>query len=230
MRPPGLVYFLGVESSEKALRVVIADDHHFFREGLRRMLTVDGMDVVGEATGGAHAVAQVRELAPDVVVVDLKMPNVSGIDAIRQIADASPGTHLVVLTVSVDESDAIAALAAGACGYLLKDTRPDELVGSIRLAADGHAVLSREVVRALVAHVQARNHATAQATGEEYALTERELEVMRMIVDGADNATIGRELSISKHTVKQYVTNIFEKLGVQSRVQAAVHAVRNGLV
>ena len=210
--------------------MVLADDHHFFREGLRRMLTVDGMTVVGEAADGAHAVALVRELAPDVVVIDLKMPNVSGIDAIRQIADASPDTQLVVLTVSTDESDAIAALAAGACGYLLKDTRPDELVGSIRLAVDGHAVLSREVVQALVAHVRADNHATAQATGEEYALTERELEVMRMIVDGADNATIGRELSISKHTVKQYVTNIFEKLGVQSRVQAAVHAVRNGLV
>lgn len=194
------------------------------------MLTVDGMAVVGEAADGARAVALARELAPDVVVIDLKMPNVSGVDAIRQIAGAGSSTHLVVLTVSADETDAIAALAAGACGYLLKDTRPDELVSSIRLAAGGHAVLSHEVVRALAAHVRADNHATAQATGEEYALTERELEVMRMLVDGADNAAIGRALSISKHTVKQYVTNIFEKLGVQSRVQAAVYAVRNGLV
>lgn len=194
------------------------------------MLTVDGMTVVGEATDGARAVALARALAPDIVVMDLKMPNVSGVDAIRQIAGPDSDTHLVVLTVSADESDAIEALAAGACGYLLKDTHPDELVGSIRLAADGHAVLSREVVRALVARVRTDNHATAQATGTEYALTERELEITRMIVDGANNATIGRALSISKHTVKQHVTNIFEKLGVQSRVQAAVYAVREGLV
>jgi DNA-binding NarL/FixJ family response regulator len=225
-----LVYFHGVQASDQALRVVIADDHHFFREGLRRMLTGDGIAVVGEATDGAGAVRLARELAPDVVVIDLKMPNASGVDAIRQIAGASSGTHLVVLTVSADESDAIQALAAGAAGYLLKDTRPDELVNGIRLAADGHAVLSREVVRALVEHVRADNHATAQATGEEYALSERELEVLRMIVDGFENAAIGRALSISRHTVKQHVTNIYEKLGVQSRVQAAVHAVRNGLV
>jgi DNA-binding NarL/FixJ family response regulator len=225
-----LIYFPGVESAATALRVVIADDHHFFREGLRRMLAVDGMNVVGEAADGATTVALARELSPDVVVIDLKMPKVSGFDAIRHIVGAGSNTQLVVLTVSADESDAIAALSAGACGYLLKDTRPDELVNSIRLAADGHAVLSREVVRVLVAHVRADNHATAQATGEEHALTERELEVMRMIVDGADNAAIGRSLSISKHTVKQHVTNVFEKLGVQSRVQAAVYAVRNGLV
>lgn len=209
---------------------MVADDHHFFRQGLRGMLATGGMEVVGEAADGARTVTLTRDLTPDVVVIDLKMPNISGVDAIRQIVSASPGTHLVVLTVSADESDAIEALAAGACGYLLKDTRPTELVSSIRLAADGHAVLSREVARALVAHVRADNHATAQATGKEYALTERELEVMRMIVDGADNAAIGRALSISKHTVKQHVTNIYEKLGVQSRVQAAVHAVRNGLV
>jgi DNA-binding NarL/FixJ family response regulator len=225
-----LVYFSPVQASGNALRVVLADDHHFFREGLRRMLTSDGMTVVGEATDGADAITLVRELSPDVVVIDLKMPNLSGIEAIRELADAAPDMQLVVLTVSADESDAIQALATGACGYLLKDTRPDELVGSIRLAADGHAVLSREIVRALVAHVRADNHAVAQATGAVYALTERELEIMRMIVNGSNNATIGRELSISKHTVKQHVTNIFEKLGVQSRVQAAVYAVREGLV
>jgi DNA-binding NarL/FixJ family response regulator len=219
-----------VQASDNTLRVVLADDHHFFREGLHRMLAADGMAVVGEATDGARAIRLVRELAPDVVVIDLKMPNASGVEAIRQIRMTTPDAQLVVLTVSADEADAIEALAAGACGYLLKDTHPGELVSAIRLAADGHAVLSREVVRSLVARVQSDSRAAERATSNGLVLTERELEVIRMIVDGADNAAIGRELSISKHTVKQYVTNIFEKLGVQSRVQAAVYAVRNGLV
>lgn len=209
---------------------MLADDHHFFREGLRGMLAADGMTVVGEATDGDGAVTVARNLEPDVVVMDLKMPNGSGIEALRQIVTACPSAQLVVLTVSADEADVLEALAAGACSYLLKDARADELVGGIRLAAGGHAVLSREVVRALVARVRTDNHAAELASGDEFGLTARELEVIRLIADGADNAAIGRELSISKHTVKQYVTNIFEKLGVNSRVQAAVYAVRRGLV
>lgn len=194
------------------------------------MLAADGITVVGEAIDGARAVTLVDELRPDVAVIDLKMPDVSGVDAIRRIALASPHTQVLALTVSAEEADAIAALAAGACGYLLKDTPPDELVGSIRLAAGGHAVLSREVARALVERVRTDNLAAERATSDGIALTARELEVMHMIVNGADNAAIGRELSISRHTVKQHVTSILEKLGVQSRVQAAVYAVRNGLV
>jgi two-component system, NarL family, nitrate/nitrite response regulator NarL len=219
-----------VKASGNALRVVLADDHHFFREGLQGMLAADGMVVVGEASDGAGAIELTRELVPDVVVVDLKMPQVSGVEALRQIAMSSPDIHVLVLTVSADAADALEALAAGACGYLLKDTRADELVGAIRLAAGGHAVLSREVAQELVARVRTDAHAAEQTNDDAIALTARELEVIRLIADGADNATIGRELSISRHTVKQYVTNIFEKLGVQSRVQAAVYAVRKGLV
>ena len=171
-----------------------------------------------------------RELAPDVVVIDLKMPEVSGIDAARQIAMASPDVKIVVLTVSADEADTLEALAAGACGYLLKDTRLEELVGAVRLAASGHAVLSSDVVRALATRVRAERRLAERVNNDGLALTARELEVLRLIVEGSDNAAIGRELSISKHTVKRYVTNIFAKLGVQSRVQAAVYAVRKGLV
>jgi DNA-binding NarL/FixJ family response regulator len=209
---------------------VLADDHHFFREGLREMLAADGMAVVGEAADGAGAVALARELAPDVVVIDLTMPGVSGIDAARQIATASPDVQVVVTTVSANEADTLEALAAGASAYLLKDMRAEELVGAVRLAAGGHAVLSSDVVQALAARVRAERRLAERAKNDGLALTARELEVVRLIVEGSDNAAIGRELSISKHTVKRYVTNIFGKLGVRSRVQAAVYAVRKGLV
>jgi DNA-binding NarL/FixJ family response regulator len=221
-----------VEPTEKALRVVLADDHHFFREGLRGVLAADGVLIVGEAVDGAEAVALTRELEPDVVVIDLNMPNSPGIDAIRQIVASTAPVEVVVLTVSTDPVDVLEALASGAGSYLLKDTRTDQLAGCIRQAASGHAVLSREIAHSLVsrAHENVLDDASQQAKTDLPALTARETEVLRLLADGADNATIGRELSISPHTVKQYMTNIFAKLDVNNRVQAAVYAVRAGLV
>ncbi len=221
-----LIYFAVVARTNDELRVLLADDHPFFREGLREVLSSDGMAVVGEATDGLGAIALAGELAPDVLVIDLNMPDLSGIEAIRQVVRADRGVRVVVLTVSVEERDAHEALAAGACGYLLKDTRADEIACAIRLAAAGHGVLSAEVMQAFVA----RTPAYGSTTQDLPDLTARELDVLRLIADGADNAAIGRALSISAHTVKQYVTNILEKLEVHSRVQAAVYAVRAGLV
>jgi DNA-binding NarL/FixJ family response regulator len=227
---------LGVGNPDEALRIVVADDHHFFRDGLRGMLEAGGMAVVGEASNGDEAVALACDLAPDAVVLDLNMPGSSGLDALRAIARRCPEVQAVVLTVSDSNADVLAALAIGACGYLLKDTRADQLAASIRQAAEGNMVLSGDVAQALMAHIRAGTEAeageqaqTAVAAGRP-ALTPREAEVLRLIAEGADNAAIGQELSISPHTVKQYVANIFEKLAVRSRVQAAVYAVRAGLV
>jgi two-component system nitrate/nitrite response regulator NarL len=233
------------------LRVVIADDHRIFRDGLRGTLQDAGMSVVGEACDGAEAIALARELAPDVLVLDLNMPGVSGLEALRRIAHGGPDVQTVVLTVSAEDRDVLAALAAGACGYLMKDIMVDQLAAGIEQAAAGHMVLSGGVARALRAYLRAgaeRESAGAEeesrgageapnGAGREVqerepapALTPREVEVLQLIVEGADNVAIGVALSISPHTVKQYVTNIFEKLGVRSRVQAAVYALRTGLV
>jgi DNA-binding NarL/FixJ family response regulator len=221
-----------VESPDKTLRVVLADDHHFFREGLRGALAAEDITVVGEATNGGEAVALVRELTPDVVVLDLNMPSAGGVEAIEQIVACSPTVEIVVLTVSTDGEDVLEALAAGASSYLLKDTRTDELAGCIRQAAGGQSVLSREVAQTLISKAlsnRLENGAAERAKVHLPVLTARETEVLRLLVEGADNATIGRELSISPHTVKQYMTNIFEKLEVSGRVQAAVYAARAGL-
>lgn len=241
-----------MDISADALRVVIADDHQIFREGLKGMLQDAGMEVVGEAADGAGAAALVAELQPAVAVLDLNMPGTSGMQALRRIARSNPDVQTVVLTVSAEDGDVVEALAAGACGYLLKDTHVDRLVDGIRQAAAGHMVISGDVARALVACVRAEGQGGARAASTDVsagvdgmsdaggaatvaaqaaleqrpALTPREQEVLQLIVEGADNVAIGRELSISPHTVKQYVTNIFEKLGVHSRVQAAVYAVR----
>jgi DNA-binding NarL/FixJ family response regulator len=217
---------VNVSNFGEALRIVLADDHRLFREGLRGMLQADGMEVVGEAADGARAVTLARELAPDLVVMDLNMGSSSGLQAIGQVASACPDVRVVVLTVSDDRGDVLRALAAGARGYLLKDTSVDQLMTCVRQAAEGQIVLSSDVADALQTHA----HVGVQGAEDSVALTPRERQVLRLIADGADNGAIGRELSISPHTVKRYVKNIFEKLGVRSRVQAAVHAARVGLL
>lgn len=219
-----------MDTAEHPVTVVVADDHHIFREGLRALLTAEGMTVVGEADNGDGAVEAAREHQPDVVVLDLGMPERSGLEALAQIKEASERSQIVVLTVSAQEADVARALAAGASSYLLKDMHHDELAGAIRLAAAGHTVLSAEVARGIGAGLTSSVVSARRSEPDGISLTPREMDVIRLLAVGADNARIGRELSISRHTVKQYVTSICKKIGVQSRVQAAVYAVRHGLV
>jgi two-component system nitrate/nitrite response regulator NarL len=210
--------------------VLIADDHQIFRDGLRGMLESGGMKIVGEAGDGVEAVALTQSLIPDVVVIDLNMPKASGLEVLRQIRISNPEVQAVVLTVSDADADVLDALVAGACGYLLKDTRVDLLASGIRQAAEGQMVLSRQVSRALMAQVRSGVKSSEDPVAIPLELTPREIQVLRLLAEGADTVAIGKDLSISPHTVKQYVANIFEKLGVRSRVQAAVYAVRAGLV
>lgn len=218
-------------SQTEGPRVLLADDHHFFREGLRDMLETAGVNVVGEARDGTEAVALAGELKPDLVVIDLGMSDIVGAEILRRLAAANPQARALVLTASADAAEVLEALAAGACGYILKDTQPEELIDGIRQTARSQVVLSHDVARILVERASPNNHdlKPTQTVNDCPALTAREQDVLRLIVEGADNAAIGLELSISRHTVKQHVTNIFEKLGVRTRVEAAVHAVRTGL-
>jgi two-component system, NarL family, response regulator LiaR len=205
------------------IRILIADDHSVVRQGLRMFLGLDHeLDVVGEATNGAEAIDLARQLRPDVVLMDLLMPVVDGIAATSTIRREIPDTEVLALTSVLEDEKVIGAIRAGAIGYLLKDTEGDELRNAIKAAAAGQVQLSPKAAARLMREVNAPNSPET--------LTERETEVLRLMAIGQANKEIARKLGIGEKTVKTHVSNILGKLGVQSRTQAALHAVRIGLV
>ena len=207
------------------IRVLIADDHLVVREGLRTILEVAGdIELVGEATDGAEAVRLAGELAPDVVLMDLRMPNVDGIEAIRQIKARYPDREVVILTTYDDDQDIVQGLRAGARGYLLKDSRREALFDAIRAAARGESLLPSAVIEKVVAHL------SEPRTAKTEALSEREQEVLTFLAQGAANKEIAHRLHITERTVKAHVTSIFNKLGVNSRAEAVAVAMRHGLL
>lgn len=205
------------------IRILIADDHAVVRQGLRMFLTLDeDFEIIGEATNGAEAVNLARDLQPDVVLMDLLMPVKDGITAIGEIRREMPDVEVIALTSVLEDASVVGAVKAGAIGYLLKDTQSDELRRAIKAAAEGQVQLSPQAAARLMREVRTPESPES--------LTDRETEVLRLLAGGYANKEIARELIIGEKTVKTHVSNILAKLGVQSRTQAALYAVRIGLV
>ncbi|HZG36819.1 MAG TPA: response regulator transcription factor [Gaiellaceae bacterium] len=218
------------ESEQRDVRVVLVDDHDLFRTGLRNLLQEQGVDIVGEAASGTDALRVVRENAPDVVVMDLNMPGMNGVDATRHMSRDAPLTRVVVLTISDQEHDVMDAILAGACGYLLKDASIHDLMQGIHSAAAGESLISPHIAGKVLQHVRATTAAPEAAATIRAELSDREIQVLKLIANGKDNALIAGELHISPKTVKNHISNILMKLQIENRIQAAVYAVRSGIV
>jgi DNA-binding NarL/FixJ family response regulator len=212
------------------LRVLLVDDHDLFRTGLKNLLEEQGVQIVGEAPNGQTALRLVAELAPDVVIMDLNMPGLSGVETTRHLTGMAPLARVVVLTISVDDDDVMDAVMAGACGYLLKDSSIDELLTGIRAAADGESLISPQIAVKVLQRLRSQGKSEDAAETIRAELSDREIEVLKLIANGKDNAEIARELFISPKTVKNHISNILMKLQIENRIQAAVYAVRSGIV
>jgi DNA-binding NarL/FixJ family response regulator len=211
----------------KAARVLIADDQTLFRTGLARLLDEDPrVEVIGLAADGAEAVKQALKLKPDVVLMDLKMPNVDGIEATRQIIEADPAIKVLLLTTFEADNHVIQALKAGARGYVLKDSTAESIVNSIVAVVSGERVMASAVANRVLEML------TGTTTPKEFydGLTVRELEILKLLANGMANKQIAFRLKISEKTVRNHVSNTYEKLGIYDRSQAVLYAVRKGLV
>ena len=217
------------------IKVLLADDHPVVREGLRTMLaTVPDIEVVAEASDGLEAIDKVNECHPEVVLMDLRMPNMDGLEATKRIRSQFPATAVIVLTILDNDAYIVDAVRAGAVGYLLKDTSRDLLINAIRAVTSGGMLIKTCLLREAMLSLanasgdQSKSKHTGSASLDE--LTRRENEVLRQVVLGRSNKEIGQELSISEDTAKKHVQTIMLKMGVSDRTQAAVKAVRAGLV
>lgn len=205
------------------IRILIVDDHAVVRQGLKMFLGLDPeLEIIGEAVDGKQALHMARELKPDVVLMDLLMPVMDGIQATAAVRAELPDTEVIALTSVLEDSSVVGAIRAGAIGYLLKDTQSDELIRSIKAAADGQVQLSPRAAARLMREVRTPENPET--------LTERETDVLRLLAEGKANKEIAHQLSIGEKTVKTHVSNILSKLNVSSRTQAALYAARIGLV
>jgi two-component system nitrate/nitrite response regulator NarL len=211
------------------MRVLLIDDHALVRKGIEELLQSRGVQVVAAVGSGEEGVRRARELPADLILLDVKMPGMTGIETLRGLRAAGVGAPVVMLTMSRDDADLVAALRAGARGYLLKDIEPEELVPALQSALAGSDVVARELVGSLARLAGAKSEPAPRAPAPFAELTPREREILECIADGMSNKMIGRALDITDGTVKLHVKAILRKLGMRSRVEAAVAAVEHGL-
>ncbi|MDH5387492.1 MAG: response regulator [Gammaproteobacteria bacterium] len=210
------------------MRVLIIDDHALFRVGLKGLLEQRNIEVVGAAADGAEGIELAEQLNPDIILLDLRMPDMGGLEVLPKLREKHPSTPVVILTTSNEEKDLIKALRTGAQGYLLKDMEPDELVGALRDIEKGKNVVAQDLTDALARMVQGET-SLEDNDGPFSTLTPREHEILCLLAEGQSNKLIARNLGISDGTVKLHVKAILRKLGIHSRVEAAVIAVEQGL-
>jgi two-component system NarL family response regulator len=217
-------------TGSEAVRVVVVDDQELFRRGLTMLLGVEpDIEVVGEAGDGQSAIDLVAEQTPDVVLLDVRMPKRTGLEACVRIKEIAPSTRIIMLTVSDEESDLYEAVKNGASGYLLKDSSIDEVAQAIRVVAEGQSLISPSMAAKLIDEFKEMSRSDREQVPTP-RLTERELEVLRLVAKGLNNREAAKELFISENTVKNHVRNILEKLQLHSRMEAVMYAVREKLL
>jgi DNA-binding NarL/FixJ family response regulator len=214
------------------IRALIVDDHPVTREGLRTALELSEeiVVVVGEAATGEEAVERARELTPDVVFMDVRMPGMDGIEATRRIREAAPETKVILITIDESRGAVAEAIQAGVSGYLLKDASPDALIDAARNAIEGNAVIHPQLTKTFIEEARMGEGTTAPGEQKSPALSKREREILQKVADGATTRQVATDLGISPHTVKTHLERIFEKLGANDRAQAVAIAIRTGVV
>ena len=210
------------------IRVLLADDHRMLREGLRRSLTEEGFEIVGEAENGEQAVRMVAELEPDVVLMDVSMPEMDGVEATRLIGGSVTNTLVIMLTMHADQEVLADAIRAGASGYLVKDCSTEEIAEAIRTALQGDTALSPQLAATMLDEV--RRLDVPDTSEEDRVITKREEEVLQLIADGCSTPEVAEQLYISQKTVKNHLASIYQKLDARDRTQAVLQAVRMGIV
>lgn len=209
------------------IRLMLADDHRMLREGLSRSMSEHGFDVVGEARDGVEAVNMAYSLTPDVVLMDVSMPEMDGVEACRQVRLAVPGTKVVMLTMHADQDVLANSIRAGACGYLVKDCSTEEIADAVRMASNGDTALSPQLAASMLDEVRKLDMAP---TREDRVVTKREEEVLQLIADGCSTSEVAEQTYISQKTVKNHLASIYQKLDARDRTQAVLRAVRMGIV